>query len=170
MSVLSVSVLDKNVTGFGRTFLDYRELNNVHLWWPRSLWVYVKSFYFYFGCVGYSLQRAVFLFSCGHRLGCPAACAISVLPCYRHSSGAKSCLTLCDPMDCSPPGSSVQGILQERILEWVAISFSRGSSWPRDQTCVSMSPALAGEFFTSSTTREAQVWNIGNFKKGSKLY
>ena len=47
------------------------------------------------------------------------------------------CLTLCNPMDCSPPGSSVLGILQARILEWVAISFSRGSSRPRDQTLVS---------------------------------
>ena len=44
---------------------------------------------------------------------------------------------LCNSMDCSLPGSSVHGILQARILEWVAISFSRGSSWPRDQTCVS---------------------------------
>ena len=41
---------------------------------------------------------------------------------------AQSCPTLCDPLDCSPPGSSVHGILQARILEWVAISFSRGSS------------------------------------------
>ena len=40
----------------------------------------------------------------------------------------QSCLTLCDPVDCSPPGSSVHGILQARVLEWVAISFSRGSS------------------------------------------
>ena len=46
----------------------------------------------------------------------------------------KSCPTLCDPMDCSPPGSSVCGILQASILEWAAIPFSRGSSWPRDQT------------------------------------
>ena len=45
---------------------------------------------------------------------------------------AQSCLTLCDPVDCSPPGSSVHGILQARILGWVAISFSRGSSQPRD--------------------------------------
>ena len=44
------------------------------------------------------------------------------------------CLTLCDPIDCSPPDSSVHGILQARILEWVAIPFSRGSSQPRDQT------------------------------------
>ena len=49
----------------------------------------------------------------------------------------QSCLTLCDPVDCSPPGSSVHGILQARILEWVAISSSRGSSWPRDWTLVS---------------------------------
>ena len=56
---------------------------------------------------------------------------------YGCSLVAKSCLTLCDPMDCSPPGSSVCGILQARILEWVAIPSSRGSSWPRDQTQVS---------------------------------
>ena len=47
------------------------------------------------------------------------------------------CPTLCNPMNCSPPGSSVHGILQTRILGWVAISFSRGSSQPRDRTCVS---------------------------------
>ena len=50
---------------------------------------------------------------------------------------AQSCLTLCDPMDCSLPAFSVHGILQARILEWVTISFSRGSSQPRDQTRVS---------------------------------
>ena len=50
---------------------------------------------------------------------------------------AQSCLTLWDPMDCCPPGSPVHGIFQARILEWFAISFSRGSSWPRDQTQVS---------------------------------
>ena len=47
------------------------------------------------------------------------------------------CLSLCDPMDCSPPGSSVQGSLQARILQWVAIPSSRGSSWPRDQAYIS---------------------------------
>ena len=50
---------------------------------------------------------------------------------------AQSCLTLCNPMDYSPPGSSVHGIFQARILEWVAISFSRRSSLPRDRTLVS---------------------------------
>ena len=48
---------------------------------------------------------------------------------------SQSCLILCDPMDCSPPSFSVHGIFQARILEWVAISFSRGSSQLRDRTC-----------------------------------
>ena len=57
-------------------------------------------------------------------------------------------------MDCSSPGSSVHGILQERVLEWVAISFSRGSSPARDQTRVSYT---AGGFFTTSATQEAHI-------------
>ena len=57
----------------------------------------------------------------------------------------QSCPTLCNPVDCSLPSSSVHGIFQARILLWVAISFSRGSSWPRDQTQVS---CIAGRFFT----------------------
>ena len=52
-------------------------------------------------------------------------------------SVAKSCLTLCDSMDCSPPGSSVRGILKARILEWVSMPSSRGSSPPRDRTHIS---------------------------------
>ena len=60
----------------------------------------------------------------------------------------QSCLTLCNPMDHSPPGSSVHGISQARILEWVAISFSRESSQPRDQTAYLTSSAFVGGFFT----------------------
>ena len=62
---------------------------------------------------------------------------------------AQSCPTLCDPMDYSPPGSSVYGIFQARMLEWVAISYSRGSSQPKDRTYVSCiaSSAFAGRFF-----------------------
>ena len=56
--------------------------------------------------------------------------------CVRFSV-AQSCPTLCASVDCSPPGSSVRGILQAGILEWVAISSSKGSSQPRDGTCVS---------------------------------
>ena len=58
------------------------------------------------------------------------------------------------PMDCSPPGSSVHGIFQARILECAAISFSRGYSQPKDWTHISWSPALAGRFFTTSPTLE----------------
>ena len=62
------------------------------------------------------------------------------------------CPTLCDPMDSSLPGSSVHGIFQARILEWAAISFSRGSSEPRDRTQVS---CIADRHFTVWVTREA---------------
>ena len=68
---------------------------------------------------------------------------------------AQLCPTLWDPMDCSLPGSSVHGISQARILEWVAIPFSRGSSWPRDQTQVS---GTVGRFLTVWNTREAHAW------------
>ena len=54
-----------------------------------------------------------------------------------HAKWLQSCLTLCNPVDCCPPGFSVHGILQARILEWVAVPSSRGSSQPRDRTCVS---------------------------------
>ena len=65
---------------------------------------------------------------------------------------AQLCSVVCNPMDCTPPGSSVHGILQARILEWIAIPFFRGFSWPRNQTQVS---CLAGRFFTIWATREA---------------
>ena len=65
-----------------------------------------------------------------------------------------SCPTLFDPMDCSPPGSSLHGILQARILAWVAIHFSKGSSQPRDRTWVS---CITGRFLTIWATREASL-------------
>ena len=67
-------------------------------------------------------------------------------------SVVQSCLTLCNPMDCSPSGSSVHGILQARILEWLAIPFSKEYSWSRVQTRVSH---IAGRYFTIWATREA---------------
>ena len=63
----------------------------------------------------------------------------------KQSEGAQSCQTLCDPMDCSLPGSSIHGVLEARTLEWVAFPFSRDSYQPRDQTQVS---SIAGGFFT----------------------
>ena len=69
-----------------------------------------------------------------------------------YSSGvALSCPTLCDPMDNCLLDSSVHGIFQARVLEWVAISFSRGSSWPRDRTWVS---CIVDRHFTVGATRE----------------
>ena len=59
------------------------------------------------------------------------------------------CPTLCDPVDYSTPGSSVHGILQARILEWVAMPSSRRSSQPRDQTCSSWDSCIASRFFTT---------------------
>ena len=71
---------------------------------------------------------------------------------------AKSCPTLSRSIDCNPPDSSVHGILQARVLEWVAMPFSRGSSRPRDRTLV---PYVAVRFFTGWATWEA----LNSYKK-----
>ena len=77
---------------------------------------------------------------------------------------AQLCLTLCDPMDHSPPGSSVHGILHARILEWIAISFSRGLPDPGIEP---VSPALVRGFFTTRATWEAHgVRSNSDQKKG----
>ena len=85
---------------------------------------------------------------------------------------AKSCPTLCDPTDCSPPGSSIHGILQVRILEWVAISSSRGSSRPRDQTRVSCISCTVGRFCNAEPPGKPQISHgiiyIWNLKKRYK--
>ena len=72
------------------------------------------------------------------------------------------CLTLCDSMDWNPPGSSVCGILQARRLEWVAISFSRESSQPRDRSQVSH---IVDIFFTVWATREYRYINMYKYVK-----
>ena len=69
---------------------------------------------------------------------------VCVCVCACMCTHTQLCLTLCNPMDYSPPGSSVHGVFQARILECIVISFSRGSFWPRDQTHVS---CLTGRFF-----------------------
>ena len=89
---------------------------------------------------------------------------------YELSVLAKSlqlCLTLCDPIDCGLPGSSLHGILQTRILESVAIPSSRASSSPRDQTHICYSLALVGRFFTTSATWESHLsYSESNTIKG----
>ena len=76
----------------------------------------------------------------------------------KKSELTQSCLTLCNPMDCSWPGSSIHGILQARILEYVYISFFRGSFQPRDQTWVS---CIADRLLTVWATREVITQNPG---------
>ena len=71
------------------------------------------------------------------------------------SKVAQSCPTLCDPMDCNPPGSSIHWILQATIPEWVAISFFRGSSPPRDRT---RSPALQADALNSEPPGKPYIW------------
>ena len=74
--------------------------------------------------------------------------------------------TLCDPMDCSPAGSSVHGIFQARVLEWVAIAFTRGSSPPRDWTRISSVSRIAGRFFSHWAVLQRK---IKIFKKKENL-
>ena len=94
------------------------------------------------------------------------------------SEFAQSCLTLCDPMDCSLPGSSIRGIFQARVLEWGAVSSSRESSWPRNRTRVSH---IVGRRFTVwaprgvhpsfRVTQQFQSWaNIQTKLECEKLY
>ena len=80
-------------------------------------------------------------------------CGVNICACV-FAKLFQLCLALCDPMDYSPPGSSVHGILQARILKWIAISFSKGSSPPKDHT--------VGWFFTVWATREAQSESVSH--------
>ena len=84
---------------------------------------------------------------------------MSIQPLLEEKVLLLSCVQLCDPMNCSLPGYSVHGILQARIVEWVVLPFSRGSSQPMVRTCFS---CIAGRFFTIWTTREALCcWRRG---------
>ena len=93
---------------------------------------------------------------------------------WKQSEVAQSCLTLCNPIDCSLPGFSVHGIFEARILEWVAISFSRGCSWPKDRTQVSY---IIGRCFTVWATvmvvsvfdGSICIWTFGTCLKGLTL-
>ena len=75
----------------------------------------------------------------------------------KESEVTQSCPTLCHPMNCSLPGSSVHGIFQAIVLEWIAISFSGGSSRPRDQTWVSL---IVDRRFTFWATSKSPFWML----------
>ena len=79
----------------------------------------------------------------------------------KESKVAQSCPILCDPMDCSLLGSSIHGIFQASILEWVAISFSRRCSWPRDWTWVS---CIVGRRFTVKSSNQWEITLISSAK------
>ena len=74
-----------------------------------------------------------------------------------HAKALQSCPTLCYTMGCGPPGCSVHGILQARILEWIAMPSSRESSQPRDQTCVSWVSCITGEFFITGPPQKPPI-------------
>ena len=87
---------------------------------------------------------------------------------WMHAKSLQSFLTLFDPTDYSPPGSSVYGILQERILEWVARPSTRGSSQPRDWTCVPGTTCIAGRFFTTEPLRSSYMQSVSYKMPGWK--
>ena len=98
------------------------------------------------------------------RLGSAGLYSVDLeLWCESESEVAQLCQTLCNTVDCSPPGSPIHGILQARIVEWVAISFSRGSPWPRDWTQVS---CFAGRCFNLWATGEAHTMVLIGPKRG----
>ena len=110
-----------------------------------------------------SLQEASWVSTCLFTLLSFSARGTCV--CFCVCSVTQSCLTLWEYMDCSSPGSSVQGISQARILEWVAMSFPRKSSWPRDWTQVSYS---TGWFFTTEPLGKHLILYVTNrlFREG----
>ena len=128
-------------------------LRNVHICTPQ-LTVVCASFYSIYDYIGCVLElKNVQMREEGvpFRLGmCVCVCLCVLVIQLR--------LILCDPMDCSPSGSFVHGIFQTTTLEWVAITFSRGSSQPRGRTRVS---CIAGRFFTIWATMEATVYYWG---------
>ena len=87
---------------------------------------------------------------------------VTLVTCALLGLVTQSSLTLSDPMDCSPPGSSAHGILQTRILEWVSMPSSRGSPQPRDKTQVS---CFVRGFFTISATREAMNTGLSSLSR-----
>ena len=96
---------------------------------------------------------------------------LKIIQCKRNKIAVLSHPVVFDslqPHGLSPPDSSVYGIFQARILEWVAISYSRGSSWPRDQTISLGSPALAGRFFTVNATYFKEI--VSFISDGPVLY
>ena len=101
------------------------------------------------------------LLTCQSQLVCVCVCAC-----------AQSCPSLRDPVDCSPPCSSVRGIFLVRMLEWVAISSSRESSWPRNKTCISCVSCTGRQKFFTTTPHGKQIlkWSLLSLPSWVKLH
>jgi len=82
-----------------------------------------------------------------------------------HAKSLQLCPTPCDPINCSLPGSSVHGILQSRILEWVAISISRGSSWSTDRTQISYSSCIGRQVLYLVPPGKLNEWGCTAFSR-----
>ena len=154
-------MLVQEEAGRGLAFIKHLKLNSYSSF-KASLRCYLPSEVFLDPCCSVS-NLLLFGVSLSHRM----YAFLKVLV-------AQSRPTLCDTMDYSLPGSSVHGILQAKILEWVAMLFSRGYSWPRDQTCISY---ITGGFFTYQTTRKVLlkaliIPNVGSGRgrKGTGIY
>ena len=102
-------------------------------------------------------------------LGWVLICLLNALLLFCSSEVAQSCPTLCNPMDCGLPGSSVHRIFQARILEWIATSFSRESSQPRDQTRVSCFSFIDRHSFPTGRLGKAHCHLRDEETKGKKL-
>ena len=132
-------------------------------WYPGTTWT---DHYFYYFCpldIKLKLRRVVQIHNTWQYPG-PSQ---STGKLYLWVLVTQLCPTVCDPMDCFPPGSFIHGILQARILEWAAIPFSEGSSWPRDWTRVS---CLAGKFFTIWAITEACWYLLRLYSPSTNRY
>jgi len=127
---------------------------------PISFWMWISIFFSIINWKDYLFTFVCFWYLCQRWVDCRCVdlflgsllVYMSVFYVSACVLVTQSCPTLCDPLDCSPPGFSVHGILQARILEWVTIPFARGSSQPRDWTWVSY---IVRGFFTIWAIREA---------------
>ena len=126
-----------------RLLLGRKAMTNLDICWKTETLLFDKGPY----SQGYGLPS-------GHKQLWDLDCKEGRMPKNRCLQTVVLEKTLCDPMDCSLPGSSENGILQARILDWVPVSLSRGSSQPRNRTQVS---CTVGRFFTIWATREAPI-------------
>ena len=127
----------KGKSKWSRISWKKKDINCFFMDWKILIdkWVRGSNFYSQVSEIGFIYAMYCTLYAAGSKM--------------RACTHAQLCPTLCYPMDCSPWGSSVHGTLQARLLEWVAISSSRGSSWPRDGSGISCVSCIVGEFFAA---------------------